>query len=637
MQTLVFLILFPLVAAIAMFAVKNQKARRILVRISAAVLSAAGIFLAWQYFSSTQEMFEISPGLLTYVFLAAEILICCVIVFMGIRHKRVLPIILSVGQTGLMVYYELFLSHGAHSAAYLFVDKLSIIMALIIAIVGSLICLFAVSYMEDFHHHHKEYRDRTNRFMALLFVVISAMFGIIFSNNLVWLAVFWEVTSLCSFLLIQYTGTREAIKNGFTAINLNLIGGAALCVAVVILGVNYNIHEIGEVLNCGLFEEPLFGIVLLCFALAGVSKAAQIPFSKWLLGAMVAPTPTSALLHSSTMVKAGVYLLLRLSPALCGNSFVSMTVILIGGITFLAASILAIPQTDAKRTLAYSTIANLGLIVTCSGVGGYEALWAGILLLIFHAVSKSMLFLCVGTVEHQLGSRDIEDMHGLIVKLPTLAFFMIVGIAGMFLAPFGMLISKWATLKALVDSHNILFVLILALGSSATLFYWTKWLGNVVVVLPKSESIPYRMNGDTKITFYILAAFTTLLCALFPVVSKYMISPFLTDVYHFADMTIISGGNQVIITIMLLMIVLLPVLLRFVTAKDDRITSAYMGGVNAGDGRHFIDVHGNRKRLYLSNWYMQELIPEEKILNYTSFALILVLALCAVFLLGGVL
>jgi len=637
MQTLVFLILFPLLAAVAMLAVKAQKARRILTRISAAIISAASIFLAWQFFGSTQEMFQINPGILTYVFLAAEVLICGVIVFMSIRHKKILPIILSVAQTGLMVYYELFMSHGSHSSAYLFVDKLSVILALIIGVIGSLICIFAVSYMEDFHHHHREVKDKTNRFMALLFIVISAMFGIIFSNNLVWLAVFWEITSLCSFLLIQYTGTREAIKNGFTAINLNLVGGAGLCVSVVLLGVFYNIHEIGEVLNFSMFDDPLFGIVLLGFALAGVSKAAQIPFSKWLLGAMVAPTPTSALLHSSTMVKAGVYLLLRLSPALCGNSIISMTVIFIGGITFLVASILAIPQTDAKRTLAYSTIANLGLIVTCSGVGGYEAMWAGILLLIFHAISKSLLFLCVGTIEHQLGSRDIEDMHGLIVKLPALAFFMIVGIAGMFLAPFGMLISKWATLKALVDSHNILFVLILALGSAATLFYWTKWLGNVVVVLPKSEKIPYRMNIDVRITFYIEAALTTLLCALFPVVSKYMISPFLTDVYHFPDMAVVTGGNQAIITIMLIMIVLLPALLRVVTSRDDRITSAYMGGVNAGDGRHFIDAHGNRKRLYLSNWYMQDLIPEKKILFCASIALILALALCAVFLLGGVL
>ncbi len=635
MHTITFLILFPL--AMALICLFAGNARKHLARAGAVILSLGSIFLAWQFFGTAQQKFMFDGELLGKIMLAAEIVICGAVVYRSIRFKRILPIILSVGQTALMVVYELFFAHSDHSASYLFVDKLSIILALIIGIVGSLICLFAVSYMEDFHHHHREVRDRTNKFMALLYVVIAAMFGIVFSNSLTWLIVFWEITSLCSFLLIQYTGTNEAVKNGFTAINLNLIGGVGLCVATVILGMGYGIHEISQILNSGFLSDPLFGIALLGLALAGVSKAAQIPFSKWLLGAMVAPTPTSALLHSSTMVKAGVYLLLRLSPAICGNSFVSMTVILIGGITFLIASILAIPQTDAKRTLAYSTIANLGLIVTCAGVGGYEALWAGILLLIFHAISKSMLFMCVGTVEHQLGSRDIEDMHGLIVKLPTLAFFMIVGIAGMFLAPFGMLISKWATLKALVDSQNILFVLILALGSSVTLFYWTKWLGNIIVVLPKSEQIPYRMNIDTRITFYIETVLTILLCTTFQVISKHMIGPFLTEVYHFPDITVISSGNQVIMTIMLIMIVILPIVLRFATWADDRITSAYMGGVNAGDGRHFIDSYGKRKKLYLANWYLQDMINENKILMYTTAALIFVLILCAVFLLGGVL
>ena len=133
----------------------------------------------------------------------------------------------------------------------------------------------------------------------------------------------------------------------------------------------------------------------------------------------------------------------------------------IGGFTFLATSMLAIGQSDGKKVLAYSTVSNLGLITACAGIGMHEAVWAGILLMIFHAVSKSLMFLSVGAVENVLGSRNIEDMHGLIVKLPELAFVMIVGIAGMFLAPFGMLISKWAALKAFIDSNSILLVIFL--------------------------------------------------------------------------------------------------------------------------------------------------------------------------------
>lgn len=172
---------------------------------------------------------------------------------------------------------------------------------------------------------------------------------------------------------------------------------------------------------------------------------------------MVAPTPTSALLHSATMVKAGVYLLIRLAPAMYGT-WAGMLTTTIGGFTFFITSMLAISQSDGKKVLAYSTVSNLGLITACAGVGRYEAVWAGILLMMFHAVSKSLMFLTVGAVENSLGSRNIEDMHGLIVKLPSLTAILVIGIAGMFLAPFGMLISKWAALKAYVDTQSILLV-----------------------------------------------------------------------------------------------------------------------------------------------------------------------------------
>ena len=148
-------------------------------------------------------------------------------------------------------------------------------------------------------------------------------------------------------------------------------------------------------------------------------------------------------------------------------------VTLVGGLTFLVMSLIAISQSDAKKILAYSTMSNLGLIVACAGIGTYESIWAAILLLIFHSVSKSLMFLSVGATEHIIGSRDIEDMHGLIIRLPEMALMMAIGIAGMFLAPFGMLISKWAALKAFVDSRHVIIVLALAYGSAATLFYWT--------------------------------------------------------------------------------------------------------------------------------------------------------------------
>ncbi len=183
----------------------------------------------------------------------------------------------------------------------------------------------------------------------------------------------------------------------------------------------------------------LVGKGLICFA--GFTKAAQVPFQSWLLGAMVAPTPVSALLHSSTMVKAGVYVVLRMAPAYAG-SFVSDGVALCGAFTFLACAALAIGQSNGKKILAYSTISNLGLIIACAGINTPAATAAAIFLIIFHAVSKALLFLCVGTIEQRIGSRDIEDMRGLAARMPQTAWITITGILTMLLPPFGVLMAS---------------------------------------------------------------------------------------------------------------------------------------------------------------------------------------------------
>ena len=303
--------------------------------------------------------------------------------------------------------------------------------------------------MKDYNRHHLDYKDRRYFFFGMLFLFLGAMMGLIFSSNLIWIYFFWEITSICSFLLIGYNQTDEAMENSFKALWMNLLGGLGFAVAIAYAAISLQVINIQDLVALAVSADAKAGLALIpvvFLAFAGLTKSAQLPFSGWLLGAMVAPTPTSALLHSATMVKAGVYLLIRLAPAMEGN-LAGMMVTTIGGFTFLVTSMLAISQDDGKKVLAYSTISNLGLITACAGVGMHEAVWAAILLMMFHAVSKSLMFLSVGAVENCTGSRNIEDMHGLIVKLPGLAYVMIIGIAGMFLAPFGMLISKWAALK----------------------------------------------------------------------------------------------------------------------------------------------------------------------------------------------
>ena len=250
-----------------------------------------------------------------------------------------------------------------------------------------------------------------------------------------------------------------------------------------------------------------------------------MPFHTWLLGAMVAPTPTSALLHSSTMVKAGVFLLIKLAPLFLVCAVPAQMVVLVGGVTFMLCSFMAISQTNAKRVLAYSTIANLGLIVACAGVGTSEAVWAAILLVIFHAAAKSLLFLCVGTAEHHIGSRDIEDMDLLFDRMPFLARLMMLGIMCMFIAPFGMLIAKWATLVSFVDQGQMALVLLLAFGSAATFMFWAKWLGKLAGIAGSPENVELTVHPSEWIAQILMACIAVVACIALPLVSTCSSSP----------------------------------------------------------------------------------------------------------------
>src|SRR5208283_5410683 len=392
------LILGPLLAGFGVLWLKPERLRAILCGI---VTTAAGFGVVLLALSSKPEGLSVNHHWLDSAMLAVEVAMALFVAWVGVKSRRPLIVALVVAQTGMMVWFELTYGDRLAPTQNLFVDKFAIIMALINGLVGGAICLYALGYMRRYHEvAHPEVPDRRPLFFSLLFIFMGAMFGIIFANNLVWLFLFWEITTLCSFLLIGYTQTEEAKRNALRALVMNLAGGLAFALAIVWLHKNTGSIEL-QTLIASKQSLVLLPAALLCFA--GITKSAQLPFSSWLLGAMVAPTPVSALLHSSTMVKAGVYLVLRMAPAVAGTK-VGMMVALVGAVTFVVGSLAAITSSEAKRVLAWSTVANLGLIVLCGGIGTYEAVWAGILLIIFHAVAKCLLFLCVGVVEHKLHS-----------------------------------------------------------------------------------------------------------------------------------------------------------------------------------------------------------------------------------------
>jgi ech hydrogenase subunit A len=422
------------------------------------------------------------------------------------------------------------------------------------------------------------------------------------------LFLFWEVTTLCSFLLIGYTGTAEARRNALRALVMNLAGGLAFALAVV-----WGYHQTGSIelqtLLASKSSLALLPAALLCFA--GITKSAQLPFCSWLLGAMVAPTPVSALLHSSTMVKAGVYLVLRMAPLITGTK-VGLMVALVGAATFLVGSLAAITTSDAKKLLAYSTVANLGLIVMCGGIGTPAAVWAGVLLILFHAIAKCLLFLCVGVVEHKLHSRNIEDMSGLLLSMPRVGVMMLIGMAGMFLAPFGMLISKWAVLKAVVDAYPALSVFIV-FGSAATLFFWVKWMGKLLEVLQPPARVQHELVLGEAVALYGLSAATFLACLFFPLISSTFIEPYVAGVY--GQCVSMSQGNIIIMTIMMVMVLLFP--LSFINyGRGVKVMDAYLGGANAQSGVQFLGSANQVHDVTNHNYYLRGVFDEAKLTRW---------------------
>jgi len=599
------LILVPFAVGGSLLLLRSNALRKILV--TGALLAVGGLSVALALAPAAVKLGDlpVSGHAISLGMLAVSLAMSLYLLYVGVRARQPLIVLLVLAQAGLMTWFEL--GPGAHVAVtqYLFVDQFAVIMALINGLVGGGICLYALGYMREYHEKaHRDGPDRRPRVFALLFVFMGAMFGLIFANQLVWLFLFWEITTLCSFLLIGYTQTEEAKRNALRALVMNLAGGLAFALAIVWLQRKTGGIELQAMLHSPDRALVLLPAALLCFA--GITKSAQLPFSSWLLGAMVAPTPVSALLHSSTMVKAGVYLVLRMAPVVTGTK-AGLMVALVGAVTFVIGSFAAITCSDAKRVLAWSTVANLGLIVLCGGIGTAEAVWAGVLLIIFHAVAKCLLFLCVGVVEHKQHSRDIESMSGLIVSMPRVAVMMQIGMAGMFLAPFGMLISKWAVLKAVVDASPVLSVFIV-FGSAATLFFWVKWMGKLLQVVTPLPRIEHELDLGESVALHALAAATFLACLLFPLISAHFIVPYVAAVYGPTG-ALMSQGNVTIMIIMMALVMLFPVtFLNY--GKGVRVADAYLGGANVSGSTRFRSTADSVQDVAIGNYYLRDILNE---------------------------
>lgn len=618
------MILFPLIPAGLLLTVKSRRLMNGITIVSAIIICVASVGMAASMIQDQPgpegtHYFPLTSQVWNQLIIAGDIILALAFLFVCRRlpFKRYWIPLLVILQYGAVGYYDLS-GRVPVIARHFFVDNLTIVLALLIGIVGSMIAIFTTGYMRHYHEEHPQIPDRTNRFLAAIFLFFFAMYGIIFSNSITWIYFFWEITTFCSFVMIGFPRTEEATDNSFRALWMLLLGGAAFAGAILYASNHYNTIELTTLLKMDK-TVVLIPVLLICFA--GMNKGAQFPFSKWLLGAMVAPTPSSALLHSSTMVKAGVYICIRCAPVL-RETPAGMIVALLGGISFLAASALGVSQRDGKKVLAYSTIGNLGLIILCAGIGTPLALWAAVMLIIFHGLAKALLFLCVGTVEQQIGNRDIEDMHGLISKMPLITILMLIGIAGMFLAPFGMLISKWAVLEALARKSPV-FPVIVIFGGSLMLFFWTKWMGQLIAVT-RPEPHKEKGIGIEWVGLIGLAILTVMICAFYWAVGIYLVQPI------FGTDPILGRVDIRMVSIMLGTMLLLP--LGFLIRWRHLVhVDPYLSGANVTDPHMFMGSLGKERYWWFKNYYLKQYLNEKKITLVTNLLAILFLILMFIY------
>ncbi|MBN46413.1 MULTISPECIES: monovalent cation/H+ antiporter subunit A [unclassified Methylophaga] len=406
-------------------------------------------------------------------------------------------------------------------------DGLALLFALLILLIGLLIIFYARYYLSA--------KDSMGRFYAYMLMFMGSMLGIVLSENLLQLVVFWELTSITSFLLISYWQHRQDARQGARmALAVTGAGGLALLGGVLLLGHIVGSYQLSDVLASGelIKGHDLYLPTLVLILLGVFTKSAQFPFHFWLPHAMAAPTPVSAYLHSATMVKAGIFLLARFFPALSGTPEWMWMVGTAGMITLLLGAYVALFKHDLKGLLAYSTLSHLGLITLLFGFSSELALVAAIFHIINHATFKGSLFMVAGIIDHESGTRDMRKLNGLFKMMPHTAMLAMIAAAAMAGVPLlnGFLSKEMFFEQAISASGTTLAAwtipVLVTLAAIFSVAYSLRFIHDVFfngepIDLPKTPHEPPRFM---KIPVDILVV----LCLLVGVAPMFLISPILT-------------------------------------------------------------------------------------------------------------
>ncbi|MCX5858881.1 MAG: proton-conducting transporter membrane subunit [Proteobacteria bacterium] len=628
---LILLILAPVAFGLLAWAAPGDRSRGWAVTVGA--LATIALSLVFAVTAKTGESWislaDLFGGRTEWLAFGLELLIAIVVAVIAVRVRSRLILALALVQIGLAVAEEWFSLRAAPAlpGADFRIDTLAIVMVSIVSIIGSIIAIYALGYMKHHQAHAPATAQGSGRFFFVLVGFLGMMNGLVLADNLRWLTIFWEATTLCSFALIGHDGTPESRKNARLALLINSFGGVAMMLGSLLALSGSGVEHLSGITAANRALIPLAFL-----ALAAFTKSAQLPFQSWLLGAMVAPTPVSALLHSATMVKAGVYLILRLAPGFTGSR-VMFAIALAGAFSFAAAAALAVGQSNAKKVLAYSTISNLGLIIACAGINTPLAYATAMMLLLFHAIVKALLFLCVGTIEQKIGSRDIEDMGVVMFELPVTTLMALVGMASMLTPPFGMLVCKWMAIESAIASPLILLFLIL--GSALTLFFWAKWLGRIQTVSYHATLTREKLPLSILSAEYILGGGVVLTAIMGIPLFQILFAPLAVQTYQgivisAESLSILDsvGGLDICLIMLFIALAAIANMLTGRYFKPERVRLPFLSGENVvTDARtfRFRGLKDEPDEAWTTALYLDTVFTETKITQWTNWLAILVL------------
>ncbi|MEF3191941.1 MAG: pesticidal protein Cry5Ba [Campylobacterales bacterium] len=455
------------------------------------------------------QTIEHAPAWCSPLFIVADSLLLLYFFWQGFKAGSKPVWLLALLQTFLFVPL-IFSGAGAHESA-LMMDGLALFMALLVTIVGGVIILYATHYIDAEAWDTR----RKKAFIAILMAFVAVMNWLVSVQNLEWFFLFFELTTLASFLLIGSRGDEESRANALRALWMNQVGGVAILTALWLLEAMKLPFTWYAVLENG---STMAG-VLLFLSIAALVKGAQIPFQGWLLGAMVAPTPVSAILHSATMVKIAPWLILKIAPALAGT-LLSSLLALLGSFVFFAAGWLALSEEPFKKILAWSTIALLGLMIAMAAMATPLTMTIALVLMLFHALAKALLFLEAGIIERLWHIKTLPAMKELYAQAPRTSLLIVMGFLFLTLPPFGAFLAKWAAIIAAAQEGwrlaiGLPILILIVFGSTLLVILYFRTTG----VLYKRPGSQYGLTKETIPPLYNLPTMTlswmTLVATLF--------------------------------------------------------------------------------------------------------------------------